>query len=171
MDGGNTSEFIPTNLRLGASLAYPIDNLNTIGFSVDLNKLLVPTPPIRDENESDADWQTRVNEYRDISPISGIFKSFGDAPGGFGEEMQEVMWSVGTEYTYDQKFSVRAGYFNESAYKGNRKYFAFGAGFDIKNAFRLDAAYLVSTVQNNPLDQTLRLSIGFDIDGIRNLMY
>jgi hypothetical protein len=171
MDGGNTSEFIPTNLRLGASLAYPIDNLNTIGFSVDLNKLLVPTPPIRGENESDADWQTRVNEYRDISPISGIFKSFGDAPGGFEEEMQEVMWSVGSEYTYDQKFSVRAGYFNESAYKGNRKYFAFGAGFDIKNAFRLDAAYLVSTVQNNPLDQTLRLSIGFDIDGIRNLMY
>ena len=77
---------------------------------------------------------------------------------------------MGTEYTYDQKFSLRFGYFNENAYKGNRKYFAFGAGFNIRNAFRLDAAYLVSTVQSNPLDQTLRLSVGFDMDGIRKLM-
>lgn len=170
MDGVNTSEFIPTNLRLGTSLAYPIDEVNTIALSFDINKLLVPTPPVKKEGESDADWQARVEKYRDISPIAGIFKSFGDAPGGFNEEMKEIMWSLGTEYTYDQKFSVRMGYFNESAYKGNRKYFAFGAGFNIKSAFRLDAAYLVSTVQSNPLDQTLRLSLGFDIDGIRNLM-
>lgn len=170
MDGGNSSEFIPTNLRLGASLALPIDELNTIALSMDINKLLVPTPPIREEGETEDNYMARVDKYRDTSSIGGIFKSFGDAPGGFSEEMKEIMWSLGTEYTYDRKFSVRAGYFNENAYKGNRKYFAFGAGFNLKNAFRLDAAYLISTVQSNPLDQTLRLSLGFDVDGIRNLM-
>ncbi len=169
-DGGNTSMFLPTNLRLGASLTYPINELNTIALSMDLNKLLVPTPPIREDGESDDEWQQRVDKYLDISPIAGIFKSFGDAPDGFSEELKEIAWSLGAEYTYDQKFSLRAGYFNENEYKGNRRYFTFGAGFNFKNSFRLDAAYLVSTAQTNPLDQTLRISLAFDIDGIKQLM-
>lgn len=167
-DGGNTQQFIPTNLRVGASLAYPMDDHNILSFSADINKLLVPTPPLRAENETDTDWQNRLDQYRAISPIAGIFKSFGDAPGGMKEEMQEIMWSVGAEYVYNNQFSVRGGYFNENQYKGNRKYFAFGAGFKM-NVFQLDAAYLVSTAQSNPLDQTLRFSLAFDMDGLKSL--
>ncbi len=167
-DGGNTSMFLPANFRLGASLGYPIDDKNTFSFSIDINKLLVPTPPIKLEGETDPDWQARLDAYNNISSVSGVFKSFGDAPGGFKEEMQEVMWSVGAEYMYNNQFSVRAGYFNENEYKGNRKYFSIGAGFRM-SAFQLDAAYLISTAQSNPLDQTLRLSLGFDMDGIKQL--
>lgn len=167
-DGGNTQQFIPTNFRLGASLAYPMDEHNVLSFTADINKLLVPTPPVRGEEETDTDWQKRYDEYNSISPIAGIFKSFADAPGGMKEEMQEIMWSVGAEYIYNNQFSVRGGYFNESEYKGNRKYFAFGAGFKM-NVFQLDAAYLVSTAQSNPLDQTLRFSLAFDMDGLKSL--
>lgn len=167
---GNGNEFIPTNLRLGTSFAYPIDDLNTLSLSADVNKLLVPTPPLKKEEETDAEWQKRIENYRSISPIGGIFKSFNDAPGGFNEEMKEIAYSIGAEYMYDQKFALRVGFFNENAYKGNRKYMSFGAGFNVRNSFRIDAAYLVSTVQSNPLDQTLRLSLGFDLDGLRNLM-
>lgn len=168
-DGGATSMFLPTNMRLGASLGYPIDRKNTLSFSVDVNKLLVPTPKLPKEGETPEEAQERVDDYFNTSSIAGIFKSFGDAPGGFKEEMQEVMWSLGAEYTYDNRFSVRAGYYHESEYKGNRRYVAFGAGFRA-TSFQIDAAYLVSTAQSNPLDQTLRLSLGFDIEGIRNLM-
>lgn len=167
-DGGNTNMFIPANMRLGASLGYPIDEKNTISFSFDVNKLLVPTPPIKREDEEQESWQARLDAYNNMSSITGVFKSFGDAPGGFKEEIQEIMWSVGAEYTYNNQFSVRAGYFNENEYKGNRKYFSIGAGFRM-SAFQLDAAYLISTAQTNPLDQTLRLSLGFDMDGIKQL--
>ncbi len=167
-DGGNTSMFIPANLRVGASLGYPIDDKNTISFSMDINKLLVPTPQLPVEGETAEQQQQRIEDYNNTSSIAGIFKSFGDAPGGMKEEMQEVMWSLGAEYMYNNQFSVRAGYFNENEYKGNRKYFAVGAGFKM-SAFQLDAAYLISTAQSNPLDQTLRLSLGFDMDGIRQL--
>lgn len=169
-DGGNNYSYIPTNLRLGGSLTYPLDDYNTIAFSADLNKLLVPTPPVQGDDESDADYEERVYEYNNKnSAISGIFKSFSDAPGGFKEELQEVMWSAGVEYNYNKQFSLRGGYFNESASKGNRKYFTFGAGFTL-NVFQLDAAYLVSTSQSNPLDQTLRFSLSFDMDGLKNLL-
>ncbi len=168
-DGGNTSMFLPTNMRLGTSLGLPIDNKNTVSLSLDINKLLVPTPKLPVDGESEADKQKRIDDYLNTSPIAGIFKSFGDAPGGFKEELQEIMWSVGAEYFYNNQFSLRTGYYHESEYKGNRRYFAFGAGFKM-DAFQIDAAYLVSTAQSNPLDQTLRLSLGFDIDGIRNLM-
>jgi len=169
-DSGNTSEFIPTNLRLGGSLLMPIDEYNTFAISADANKLLVPTRPLQKEGESDTDYQDRLQrDYRDMSPISGIFKSFSDAPGGFKEEMQEVQWSVGAEYTYHQQFSVRGGYHYENQNKGNRKYFSVGAGFKM-NVFSLDAAYLISTAQSNPLDQTLRFSLSFDMDGIKDIL-
>ncbi|WP_019538320.1 type IX secretion system outer membrane channel protein PorV [Proteiniphilum acetatigenes] len=168
-DGGNSSMFLPANLRMGASLGYPLDPKNTVSVSFDVNKLLVPTPQLPSENETEEEAQHRIDKYQNISSIGGIFKSLGDAPGGFKEEMQEVMWSLGAEYRYDNRFSVRAGYYHESEYKGNRRYFAFGAGFR-SDIFQIDAAYLVSTAQSNPLDQTLRLSLGFDMEGIRNLM-
>lgn len=168
-NGGETSMFLPTNLRVGASLGYPIDAKNTISLSLDLNKLMVPTPQLPDEDETEEQMFQRIEDYNDISSIGGIFKSLGDAPGGFQEELQEVMWSLGAEYVYNNQFSLRAGYFNENEYKGNRRYVAFGAGFRIK-AFQIDASYLSSTSQSNPLDQTLRLSLGFDIDGLRNLI-
>ncbi|BEG99665.1 type IX secretion system outer membrane channel protein PorV [Bacteroides sedimenti] len=168
-DSGNSSEFIPTNLRLGASLLVPMDEYNTFAISADANKLLVPTRPIQGANESATDYEDRLQrDYKDLSPISGIFKSFSDAPGGFKEELQEVQWSVGAEYTYHQQFSVRGGYHYENANKGNRKYFSVGAGFKM-NVFSLDAAYLISTAQSNPLDQTLRFSLSFDLDGIKDI--
>lgn len=168
-DGGNTSMFLPTNLRMGASLGLPVDDKNTFSFSFDVNKLLVPTPQLPVEGETEEERAKRIKKYSDISPIGGIFSSFGDAPGGFKEEMQEVTWSLGVEYFYNNRFSLRTGYYHENEYKGNRRYIAFGAGFKM-SAFQIDAAYLVSTAQSNPLDQTLRLSLGFDIDGIRQLL-
>lgn len=167
-DGGETSMFLPANLRVGASLGYPIDINNTITVSLDMNKLLVPTRPLSEIDEA-GEMNNRMDEYNDISSIGGIFKSFGDAPGGFKEEMQEIVWSLGLEYVYNNQFSLRTGYSNENEYKGNRRYVTFGAGFRTKS-FQIDAAYLVSTAQSNPLDQTLRLSLGFDIEGLRNLM-
>ncbi|WP_298653837.1 type IX secretion system outer membrane channel protein PorV [uncultured Proteiniphilum sp.] len=168
-DGGNTSMFLPANLRVGASLGYPLDPKNTLSLSLDVNKLLVPTPQLPTDDETDEEMQQRIDDYQHISSIGGIFKSLGDAPGGFREEMQEVMWSLGAEYRYDNRFSVRTGYYHENEYKGNRRYFSFGAGFR-SDLFQIDAAYLVSAAQSNPLDQTLRLSLGFDIEGIRDLM-
>ena len=104
----------------------------------------------------------------DIFPIKSIIKKFPDARGGFKEVMQEMQWSIGLEYMYNNQFAVRGGYHYENANKGNRKYFAFGAGFKM-SVFSLDAAYLISTAQSNPLDQTLRFTLGFDLDGIRDL--
>ena len=163
------SEFIPTNMRLGASLMIPVDEYNRFTVAADANKLLVPTRPIQGENESQVDYDARLQkDYYDVSSIAGIFKSFGDAPGGFKEELQEVSWSLGGEYTYNDKFSLRAGYHHESANKGNRKYFTVGAGFKM-SAFSLDAGYVIATAKSNPLDQTLRFTLTFDMDGIKDL--
>ena len=167
--GDNNSEFIPTNMRLGASLMIPIDEYNRFTIAADANKLLVPTYPKQEDGESTEDYQERVQKnYYDVSSISGIFKSFGDAPGGFKEELQEVQWSVGGEYVYHDKFALRAGYHHESANKGNRKYFTVGAGFKM-SVFSLDAGYVIATAKSNPLDQTLRFSLSFDMDGIKDL--
>lgn len=168
VDDGARNDFLPTNLRLGASLMYPMNDVSTLSFSVDLNKYLVPTPPVREENETWDEFRERNADYYNTNPISGIFKSFGDAPGGFSEELKEIMWSVGAEYDYNNQFRVRTGYFNENKMKGNRQYVTFGAGFKM-SAFQLDVAYLVATAQQNPLDQTLRFSLGFDIDAMKNL--
>lgn len=167
--GDNNSEFIPTNMRLGASLMIPIDEYNRFTIAADANKLLVPTYPKQEDGESTEDYQERVQKnYYDVSSISGIFKSFGDAPGGFKEELQEVQWSVGGEYVYHDKFALRAGYHHESANKGNRKYFTVGAGFKM-SVFSLDAGYVIATAKSNPLDQTLRFSLTFDMDGLKDL--
>lgn len=167
-DDGANKIFIPTNLRVGTSLLYPMDDYNTLSFSADLNKLLVPTPPDL-TGLDDVEKQKKKDEYNSISPISGMFKSFSDAPGGFSEELEEIAWSVGAEYAYDNQFFVRGGYFHEHERKGNRKYFSLGAGFKM-TAFQLDVAYLISTVTSNPLDQTLRFSLSFDLDGLKGLM-
>ncbi len=167
--GDDNSEFIPTNMRLGASFTIPIDEYNRFTLAADANKLLVPTYPKQEDGETTEDYQERVQkDYYDISSIAGIFKSFSDAPNGFSEELQEIQWSVGAEYTYNDKFSLRAGYHHESENKGNRKYFTFGAGFKMK-VFSLDAGYVMSTSKSNPLDQTLRFSLTFDMDGIKDL--
>ena len=170
-NGGNTNEFLPTTLRLGTGLLYPIDDFNRIGLYLDLSKYLVPSLPYLTEGATDEErqeYEDKKKEYNDVSGISGIFKSFGDSPDGFKGELQEVMVSIGAEYSYNDQFFLRGGYFYENANKGNRQYFSVGAGFRM-SVFQLDAAYLVSTVQSNPLDQTLRFTLSFDMDGIKNL--
>jgi len=167
--GDDRSQFIPANMRLGASLMIPIDEYNRFSIAADANKLLVPTVPKQEEGESTSDYQDRViREYSDVGSISGIFKSFSDAPGGFKEELQEIQWSIGAEYVYHDQFTLRAGYHHESENKGNRKYFTVGGGFRM-NVFSLDVGYVISTAQSNPLDQTLRFSLAFDMDGIKDL--
>ena len=167
--GDDRSQFLPANMRLGLSLLVPVDEYNRFSINADANKLLVPTVPRQEEGESSADYQERViREYSDVSAISGIFKSFGDAPGGFKEELQEIQWRVGAEYVYHEQCSLRAGYHHESQNKGNRKDFTVGGGFRM-NVFSLDVGYVISTAQSNPLDQTLRFTLAFDMDGIKDL--
>lgn len=156
-DGGNRNYFLPANLKIGSSVLYPFDRYNSLRVSVDLNKLLVPTP--KDSNDYG----------EDVSTIGAIFSSFSDAPGGMKEELEEIYGSIGFEYAYNNQFFLRAGYFYENEKKGNRKYYTFGAGFKM-SMFSLDASYLVAQSQSNPLDNTLRFSLGFDMEGIRMLM-
>lgn len=172
---GQPPAFLPTNLRLGASFMFPLADYHNLAISLDLNKLLVPTRPRRDDytdqdgQVDEAAYAEALNNWETMSPITGIFKSFGDAPGGMKEELREITYSIGAEYNYNQQFFLRAGYYHESQYKGNRQYFGFGAGFSL-NVVRLDAAYMLATSQTSPLDQTLRFSLTFDMDGLRDLM-
>lgn len=159
-DDGETKNFLPTNLRIGASFEYPFDNFNRLSINFDANKLLIPTPAIANDGSS-------TDKYQDISVIKGLFQSFSDA--SFKEEMQEIMWSVGLEYSYNQQFFVRGGYFHESDYKGGRQYFTAGVGFKL-NVFQLDAGYVIAKTAANPLDNTLRFSLSFDLFGLKNLL-
>ncbi len=169
-DENETSLFIPTNMRLGVSFDYPFDDFNKISVSADINKLLVPTPiKFKEGEETEQEFEKRRDDYSKKGSIAGIFESFGDAPGGFSEEMKEIMFSIGAEYSYNNQFFVRGGYFHENELKGNRKFFSMGAGFKM-NMFQLDASYLISTAQTNPLDQTLRFTLGFNLEGIKDLM-
>ena len=182
-DGGQTNQFIPTNLRLGTSLLIPVDEYNTFSVSADVNKLMVPTKPtysqfLSEQGLEDPEGNTYFSEYEsylsdigynDMPSIEGIYHSFIDAPGGFREELQEIYWGVGVEYAYNNQFFLRGGYHYENEYKGNRKYFTLGTGFKM-SVFSLDAAYLISTAQSNPLDQTLRFTLSFDMDGIREIL-
>jgi Type IX secretion system protein PorV len=150
--------FIPTNLRLGGGFDFILDQYNTISANLEFNKLLVPTPPIRDSSGNIISGQSD-----DVGFFKGIFQSFGDAPGGLGEELKEVTWAIGAEYLYDQSFALRAGYFNESSFKGGRQFFTMGAGFKFKSS-RIDMSYLFNASDiNNPLENTLRFSITFDM--------
>ncbi len=167
--GDEESQFLPANLRLGASLMIPVDEYNRFSISADANKLLVPTVPKLEEGESNSDYQDRVRrEYSDVGSIKGMFQSFSDAPDGFKEELDEIQWSVGAEYVYNDKFSLRAGYHHQAESKGNLKYFTVGGGFRM-NVFSLDVGYVISTAKSNPLDQTLRFTLAFDMDGIKDL--
>lgn len=167
--GDERSNFLPANIRLGASLMVPVDEYNRFTIAADANKLLVPTVPKQNEGESKEEYEQRViDEYNNVSAISGIFKSFHDAPGGLKEELQEIQWSVGAEYVYHDQFTLRAGYHHQSENKGNLKYFTVGGGFRM-NVFSLDVGYVIATAKSNPLDQTLRFTLAFDMDGIKDL--
>lgn len=168
-NGGNDPSFLPTNLKLGTTFNFPVADYHNLAISFDANKLLVPTKPRSSDYDDNEEYEVAVQEWEDMSPITGIFKSFSDAPGGFKEEIREINYSIGAEYNYNYQFFLRAGYYHESAYKGNRQYFGFGAGFWL-NVIKLDAAYMIATAASSPLDQTLRFTISFDMNGIRDLL-
>lgn len=162
-------DFIPTNLRLGGGYTMDIDNYNKIGFFLDINKLLVPTPPKKVFETDSLGDQVEVifgNDNENTSPVSGMFQSFGDAPGGFKEEMKEFIFSGGMEYWYNNQFAIRAGYFHEAETKGDRKFFTAGAGLRL-NVFGLDFSYLIPVNgTNSPIANTFRFSLTFDFDGL-----
>lgn len=167
-NGGNEPAFLPTNLRLGTMFMFPLADYHSLALSVDVNKLLVPAKPRLTDFEDQIAYEDALQDWKDMSPIAGVFNSFTDAPGGAKEELREINYSIGAEYNYNQQFFLRGGYYHESAYKGNRQYFGLGAGFAL-NIVRLDAAYMIATAQSSPLDQTLRFSLTFDMDGLTNL--
>lgn len=172
--GPRSKDFIPINMRLGASLKINIDDYNSFAMMADVNKLLVPTPPeyeidpATNTTKLDKDGNPVIAKGKDPyrSVASGIFGSFNDAPGGFNEEIKEFIWQLGIEYWYAKQFGVRAGYFHEDRTKGNRKFFTLGAGVRY-SVFGLDFAYLIPTVQRHPLQNTLRFTLTFDFDAFK----
>ncbi len=172
-DGGENPAFLPTNLKIGTTFTFPLADYHNLAIGLDFNKLLVPAKPRRidfeDGLDGEIEYADKLEDWRNMSPITGIFKSFSDAPGGVGEELKEINVSLGAEYSYNNQFFLRAGYYYENANKGNRKYFGLGAGFSL-NVVRLDASYMMATAQTSPLDQTLRFSLTFDMDGLRDLL-
>ena len=167
-DNGEFKDFIPTNLRIGGAYTTELDKYNKFTIAVDLNKLLVPTPQL------DSTGTIIRTGNQDVGPIEGMFISFSDAPRGFKEELREITYSVGAEYWYSNQFAVRTGYFHESSAnssaiedqwkeKGSRQYLTFGAGLKM-NVFSLDFSYIVTLKKNNPLENTLRFTLGFDLD-------
>ncbi len=166
-------DFIPTNLRIGPSVTLELDEYNKVSFMVDVNKLLVPTPPIYklDSNGQPVIGPDNKREiykgmYPNVSVIQGMLQSFYDAPNGFSEEMREFSYAIGTEYWYNEQFAVRGGFFYEDKTKGNRKFFTLGAGVKY-NIFGLDFAYLIPLEQQNPLENTLRFTLHFDFDAFQ----
>ena len=149
------SDFLPTNLKLGGGFDFIFDSYNKLNVSLEINKLLVPSPSVVDENGD-------YSQPSDVGVLSGIFKSFGDAPDGFGEELKEFTWALGAEFMYDESFALRAGYFNENELKGARKFITVGAGFKY-NTIDIDLSYLISATRVvNPLENTLRFSLTFN---------
>ncbi len=166
--------YIPINMRIGPSLSLNLDAYNKIMFTFDINKLLVPTPPIYAQDstgqpikDDNGDYVIESGKDPNRSLVSGMFGSFADAPGGFDEELAEIMWSVGTEYWYDNQFALRGGFFYEHPLKGNRKYITLGAGLRY-NVFGLDFSYLIPLEQRNPLENTLRFTLVFNFDKVAN---
>ncbi|MDY0101561.1 MAG: type IX secretion system outer membrane channel protein PorV [Lentimicrobium sp.] len=176
-DDNTERDFIPTNLRFGPSLTMDIDDFNRLTFMVDVNKLLIPTPPIYATDSitglpiygDDGDQIIAFGKDPNVGVPAGMFQSFFDAPGGFSEEMREFSFAVGVEYWYDKQFAIRGGYFYEDRYKGNRKFFTLGAGLRY-NVFGLDFAYLIPTggQAQNPLENTLRFTLHFDFEAFQN---
>ena len=160
---GNNPAYLPANLKLGTAFTFPLAEGNNLTLSVDANKLLVPAKPrLEDYDGNEQAWGDAVDEWEKKSSISGIFDSFSD------NFAKRITYSVGAEYAYDQKFFLRGGYYYESKYAGNRQYFGLGAGFALQ-VIRIDAGYMIATAQNSPLDQTLRFTLSFDMDGIKDL--
>ena len=172
-DQNNTSSFIPANLRLGASYELAFDNYNRLSINADVNKYLVPASKgskfAVDENGNPLEGQALHNWFYNLSSPKGWYQSFADAPGGFKEEMRELQYGVGLEYSYDRKFFGRVGYSHENKWKGNRRYVTIGAGFHL-SIVTLDVSYVIATAATNPLDNTLRFSLGFDLAGIKDLV-
>lgn len=167
-----TQNFIPANLRLGVSYELPFDDYNRLSFNADINKYLVPTRNSKYAVDGDGnalEGQQLTEWYSNLSSAKGWWLSFADAPGGFKEEMREIQYGVGMEYSYDRKFFARVGYSHENKWKGNRRYVTFGLGFKL-SIFSLDAAYVLATAATNPLDQTLRFTAAFDLAGIKDLV-
>ena len=168
-DKGNNPAYLPANLKLGTAFTFPLAEFNNLTLSVDANKLLVPAKPRQSDPEfwpngeyNDAAFTEAEQAWKDKSSISGIFDSFSD------NFAKRITYSAGAEYAYDQKFFLRGGYYYESKYAGNRQYFGLGAGFALK-VIRIDASYMIATAQNSPLDQTLRFTLSFDMNGIKDL--
>lgn len=168
---GTREDFLPTNLRLGGGFDFIFDLDNKISVGAEINKLLVPTPPVRGRVDTNGDGEVNNDddiviidgEDDDVNFVSGIFQSFGDAPDGLSEELKEVIWSLSAEYVYRESFAFRTGYFNESDEKGARQFLTLGAGFKY-NVINIDVSYLISTSQvRNPLENTLRFSLTFNI--------
>lgn len=165
------ANFLPSQMKLGGSFDFIFDDYNKVTASVEFNKLLVPTPQIDNSNLYDYNNDGAVNnqdvtdaneDYKKIGWVSGIFKSFGDAPGGFAEELREINYSAAAEYLYQDSFAMRLGYFHESPLKGARKFFSLGAGFKY-NVVNIDVSYLFSASKvQNPLENTLRFSLTFN---------
>jgi hypothetical protein len=168
-------DFIPTNFRLGTNLKIDLDQYNSIAFGADVNKLLVPTPPVYAKDSSgqfvvDANGNKVIAAGEDptnVSVAQALFSSWSDAPAGFPEEIKEFTYSIGMEYWYDKQFALRTGYFHEASTKGNRQFFTVGAGLRY-NVIGLDFAYLIPTTQRNPLENTLRFTLLFEFDGAKS---
>jgi hypothetical protein len=167
-------DFIPTNFRIGPSLKINIDEYNSMTFLLDINKLLVPTPPIYARDDSTGQFLVDPAGEKiiasgmnpDVSVVQGMIQSWYDAPGGFSEEMREFSFGGGIEYWYNKLFAIRGGFFYEDKTKGNRKFFTLGAGLKY-NVFGIDFAYLIPLEQQNPLENTLRFSLLFDFEAFK----
>ncbi len=168
-------DFIPINMKLGPEFTFILDEYNTLSFLFDINKLLVPTPPIYARDSlgrpiigSDGKYEIAKGKDPDRGVVSGMLGSFSDAPGGFKEELKEFNYSAGIEYWYDKQFAIRGGIFYEHPHKGNRKYVTLGAGFKL-NVFGLDFSYLIPLEQRHPLENTLRFTLTFDFEAFKEL--
>ena len=168
-----SSNFIPASMNIGLTYELPCDKYNFLSFNVEANKLLVPSRKSRftegfDPND-ESTWQMSQTAYSALNPAKGWIQSFADAPGGSKEEFNEVRWGAGLEYSYNKQFFARVGYSYENFYKGNRNYITVGAGFHL-SIVSLDVSYCVGLAASNPLDQTMRFTLGFDLYGIKDLV-
>ena len=160
---GNNPAYLPANLRLGTAFTFPLADYNNLTIALDANKMLVPAKPRLEDYDGDSfEYDEALDVWKNKSSISGIFDSFSD------NFAKRITYSVGAEYAYNQQFFLRGGYYYESKYAGNRQYFGLGAGFSL-NVIKIDASYMIATAQNSPLDQTLRFTLSFDMDGIKDL--
>jgi len=159
---GNDPAYLPANIKVGTAFTFPLADYNNLTLAFDANKMLVPAKPRLADYDDALAYDDALQEWKDKSSIAGIFDSFKD------NFAKRITYSVGAEYAYNQQFFLRGGYYYESKFAGNRQYFGLGAGFSL-NVIKIDASYMIATAQNSPLDQTLRFTLSFDMDGIKDL--